>query len=406
MAGFILFDDTRWEQLLPLTFTRPVAELHIGMESMTSRWKHFLGTEVSFLCENYLSEKYAASFTEDNIYVNGGIVADQDLAEKIHSLKENEVLIKNGELLAIRSNDKYFSRFSLLEHAKMFSAIEYTGEYISISRTWHIFQHNDTVLRQDFFRLTKGRNSQNISSGNTLIGDNIFVEEGAVVEAATINSKTGPVYISKHAEVMEGALIRGSFAMGESSIIKMGAKIYGGTSIGMHCRIGGEINNAVMFNYSNKGHDGYLGNSVIGEWCNLGADTNNSNLKNTYAEVKLWDYASQKFILTGLQFCGLIMGDHSKCGINTMFNTGTVVGVSSNIFGDGFPRNFIPSFSWGGANGFSTYKVKDALVVAREVMKRRNLELTDTEIKILTTVYGLSEKYRKGELIFFKKIHV
>ncbi|HRG86928.1 MAG TPA: glucose-1-phosphate thymidylyltransferase, partial [Chitinophagales bacterium] len=226
---------------------------------------------------------------------------------------------------------------------------------------------------------------------------------GAKVEAATINTNAGPVYISNDAEIMEGSLIRGPFALGKHSTVKMGAKIYGATTVGPHCKVGGEVNNVIFQSYSNKGHDGFLGNSVIGEWCNLGADTNSSNLKNNYAEVKIWDYQTQKFIPTGLQFCGLIMGDHSKCGINTMFNTGTVVGVNANIFGDGFPRNFIPSFSWGGAAGFVTYKLSDAMIVAKDVMARRTVTLAEADKKILTTIYELSEKYRKGQLIFLHK---
>ncbi|MBC8048446.1 MAG: GlmU family protein [Fimbriimonadaceae bacterium] len=403
MSNFVLFDDNRWEQLLPLTFTKPVAALRIGIDTITEKWNYYLQTKISYLTQNYLSEKFAAYFTEDNIYVNGGVIANKNLANTIQNLKSSSVLIKDGEILAFRSSEKYFSTHSLLEHARSFSAIEFEENIISIFRPWHLFQFNDSVLKKDFERITKGKSSQKLSSTNTLIGENIFIEEGAIVEAAIINTNKGPVYIGKDVEIMEGCMLRGSIAIGKGSVIKMGAKIYGATTIGTHCKIGGEVNNAVIQNYSNKAHEGYLGNAVLGEWCNLGADTNNSNLKNTYAEVKLWDYATQKFINTGLQFCGLIMGDHSKCGINTMFNTGTVVGVSSNIFGDGYPRNFIPSYSWGGASGFTTYKLKDALLVAEIVMKRKEIILSEADKNILTTVYALSERHRKGELIFMRK---
>ncbi len=403
MSNFILFDDKRWQQLLPLTFTRTIADLRIGIDTIREKWIDSLQTNISYLTETYLSEKFPANYTEDNIYIFGGLIPDTKICAAINDLKTGEVLMQNNEILVLRSSEKYFSGMSLTEHAKTFTVVNYNENIICISRTWHLFVNNDAVLRDDFDRLTKNKKSQTVSATNTSIGNAVFIEEGAIVEGCIINSKTGPVYIGKNAEIMEGSMLRGPLAIGEFSVIKMGAKIYGATTIGPHCKVGGEINNSIITGYSNKAHDGFLGNSVIGEWCNLGADTNNSNLKNNYAEVKLWDYVTQRFFDTGLQFCGLIMGDHSKCGINTMFNTGTVVGVNSNIFGDGFPRNFIPSYSWGGAKGFDTYKLKDALAVAKEVMQRRNLELNNIDIKILTSIYELSEKYRKGQLIFIHK---
>lgn len=403
MNNFILFDDKRWRTLLPLTFTRPVAELRIGIDTIREKWEAVLKTSCSYLCETYLSVKYSSTYTANDFYIYGGVIPDENILAAILQLKSGEQLIKDGALIALRSSENYFSGAALSEHGKSFSTINYNAELTIISNLWHIFQFNDKVLRDDFKRLTANRQSQQLSSTNTLIGDQIFVEQGVKLEACIINSQTGPIYISKNVEVMEGSMLRGPLFIGEHSVIKMGAKIYGGTTIGPHCRVGGEVSNVVFIGYSNKGHDGFLGNSVIGEWCNIGADSNNSNLKNNYAEVKLWDYFEQKFIPTGLQFCGLIMGDHSKCGINTMFNTGTVLGVSANVFGDGFPRNFIPSYSWGGAKGFVTYKLKDALEVAKEVMKRRSIELNATEINILTTIYELSEKYRKGQLIFLHR---
>ncbi len=399
----ILFDDKRWQQLLPLTFTRPIADLRIGIDTIRQKLEAMLPGDYAWLCEPYLSSKFPITYGSDNLYIYGGCIPDKNIIAAINNLKSNQALVKNDELIAVRSNEKYFSGMSLSEHVAALEKIEYKADVISISRTWHLFQYNDAVLRADFERLTAGKKSQDITGNNTIIGNQIFVEPGARVEAAIINTTTGPVYISNDAEIMEGAMIRGPFALGKHSTIKMGAKIYGATTIGPHCKVGGEVNNSVFQSYSNKAHDGFIGNSVIGSWCNLGADTNNSNLKNNYAEVKLWDYQTQKFIPTGLQFCGLIMGDHSKCGINTMFNTGTVVGVNANIFGDGFPRNFIPSFSWGGAAGFVTYKLSDAMAVAIEVMQRRSIQLSDADKKILTTVYELSEKYRKGQLIFIHR---
>jgi UDP-N-acetylglucosamine diphosphorylase/glucosamine-1-phosphate N-acetyltransferase len=399
----ILFDDKRWQQLLPLTFTRPVAELRIGIDLIREKWEASLNGDYSWLCEPYLAGKYPVQYGNDNLYIYGGTIPDATLLNAISQLKTNEVLMASNEVIAVRSSEHYFSGMSLCEHAAALTPVLYNNPIISITRPWHLFQYNDEVLRADFDRKTAGRKSQDISGSNTIIGNQIFVEPGAKVEAAIINTNAGPVYIGNDAEIMEGSMIRGPFALGKHSTIKMGAKIYGATTIGPHCKVGGEVNNSVFQSYSNKAHDGFIGNSVIGEWCNIGADSNNSNLKNNYAEVKLWDYQTQKFIPTGLQFCGLIMGDHSKCGINTMFNTGTVVGVNANIFGDGFPRNFIPSYSWGGAAGFVTYKLSDAMLVAVEVLKRRSLTLSEADKKIMTTIYELSEKYRKGQLIFLHK---
>ncbi|MEO1714969.1 MAG: glucose-1-phosphate thymidylyltransferase, partial [Bacteroidota bacterium] len=262
-----------------------------------------------------------------------------------------------------------------------------------------IFSQNGAALRSDYEKLTRNRLSEALPESNTLIGpkNQLFIEPGASVEGAILNTKTGPIYIGKDAAVMEGAIIRGPFALGNNGVVKLGAKVYGPTTIGPFAKIGGEVNNSVLFGYSNKGHDGFLGNSVIGEWCNLGADTNNSNLKNNYAEVRAWNYKLEGFIPTGLQFCGLIMGDHSKCGINTMFNTGTVVGVSANIFGAGFPRNFVPSFTWGGPSGMSTYRVKKAFETAERVMVRRKKELDKVERDILEHVFRISSTYRRWE---------
>lgn len=399
----ILFDDKRWQQLLPLTFTKPTAALRIGIGTIREKWERQMPADYAWLSEPYLQQKFPVNYGTDNLYIYGGVLPNEKFISALQSLNNNEALLFDNDVVAVRSNDKYFSGMSLVENAKNLKLIAFTHKLLCITRPWQLFQFNDEVLRYDYSIVTANRKSQEISSSNTLIGKDIFIEPGARIEASIINTQTGPVYIGSDAEIMEGSMIRGPFALGKHAQIKMGSKIYGATTIGPYCKVGGEVNNSVFIGYSSKAHDGFVGNSVIGEWCNLGADTNSSNLKNNYAEVKLWDYPAQKFINTGLQFCGLIMGDHSKCGINTMFNTGTVVGVNANIFGDGFPRNFIPSYSWGGASGFVTYKLSDALLVAKEVMKRRNLELGDVDKRILTTVYELSEKYRKGQLIFLHK---
>jgi UDP-N-acetylglucosamine diphosphorylase/glucosamine-1-phosphate N-acetyltransferase len=265
-----------------------------------------------------------------------------------------------------------------------------------VNRPAHLFGLAGEEIRRDFATLTEGRTSQPLSATNTLIGDSqdLFIEEGAEIEAAVLNVKTGPIYIGKNAKVLEGAMLRGPISLGEDSILKMGAKVYGPTSFGPQCKAGGEINNVSFQGNSNKGHDGFLGNAAIGQWCNIGADTNASNLKNDYSEIKVWSYPEGRFAKTGLTFHGLVMGDHSKAGINTMFNTGTVIGVSANVFGEGFPRNFIPSFSWGGSNGFQTYRTDKATATAERVMARRDRKLSDADRAMLQAVFEETQKYR------------
>ncbi|KXK43939.1 MAG: nucleotidyl transferase [Bacteroidetes bacterium OLB11] len=296
--------------------------------------------------------------------------------------------------MAARLEQSIASKFQVETIPQDCTLIEYDKEVMQLNHLWDIFSFNDKALRQDYERITNGRESQSLSHTNTLIGHQIFIEEGAYVEGAIINSNTGPVYIGRNAEVMEGCVIRGPFAMGEHAVLKMGAKIYGATTLGPGCKVGGEVNNSVMIANSNKAHDGFLGNSVIGEWCNLGADSNNSNLKNNYEEVKLWSESQKSFVKTGLQFCGLIMGDHSKCGINTMFNTGTVVGFSCNIFGAGFPRNFIPSYSWGSASGMAEYQLKKAIDTARRVFARRKIEFDNIEERLFQYIFDASAEQR------------
>ena len=283
-----------------------------------------------------------------------------------------------------------------LEQAQTLNSIEYQGDYLLLEHPWELFSKNKEILAYDFDLLTRDRVSQSLSDTNTVLGDRdqIFLEEGARVECSILNTQDGPIYIGKNAQIMEGCIVRGGMALCDHAILKMGAKIYGASTFGPYCKVGGEVNNAVLMAYSNKGHEGFLGNSVLGEWCNLGADTNTSNLKNNYAPVRLWNYATEGFAKTGLQFCGLMMGDHSKAGINTMFNTGTVVGVSANIFGSGFPRNFMPSFSWGGASGYTEYKTNKAFETARAMMARRGVEFDEAEQSILEEVFQQTEKYR------------
>jgi UDP-N-acetylglucosamine diphosphorylase/glucosamine-1-phosphate N-acetyltransferase len=329
------------------------------------------------------------------VFINGSICPNSGLISEINELKSGQVLVKNNNIIAFTG--ALFT--DLTNISEKFKVIEsQTDDLIHIKHSYDIFSLNDKALREDFNFLTAGRKSQPLSATNQVISpENVFLEEGAIVECSILNASTGPIYIAANAEVMEGCKIRGPFALCEHAGLKMDAKIYGATTVGPHCKVGGEVNNAVFFAYSNKGHDGFVGNSVIAEWVNMGADTNNSNLKNTYDEVKLWNYVSQKFEKTGLTFCGLIMADHAKCGINTMFNTGTVVGVGANIFGAGFPRNYIPDFAWGGSQGFETFVLNKFFKTAQSVLKRRNIELTEDDKNILTQVYNQTQAYRNWD---------
>ncbi len=389
----ILFDGDRRTALLPFTYTRPVADIRTGILTLKEKWEQRIGSPVGYLTEPYLQEKFPLEAGPDNLLIKGSLLADENLAKAVTALASGEALYSQEELLAYRSPHVDVPQTDLNSYRR----IQYPHPVREIRNTWDIFSMNGIALEADFELLTRGRTSAPISETNRLVGrERIFLEEGATVEHSMLNATSGPIYIGRDATVMEGCLIRGGFALGEHGVVKMGAKIYGPTSAGPYCKIGGEINNSVLFGYSNKGHDGFLGNSVLGEWCNLGADTNNSNLKNNYAKVRLWNYASGRFDQTGLQFCGLIMGDHSKSAINTMFNTGTVVGVNCNIFATGFPRNFIPSFSWGGTSGFSTYLPKKAFEAAEVAMERRNVAFTEADRKILLHVFDESGNYRNS----------
>lgn len=373
-----LFDDAGREDLFPLALSRSCADFRWGILTIKEKWGHELGTSVHLKTENYLQPLYGNY--SNTLFVNSRLLPNQEVIESIANLQDGDALYTDGEiLLALKGNSEL-------------RKIKFKGNVVMLNQLWEIFQFNHREIEADFRRVTNGRQSQKISNTNRIIGSNlVFLEEGARAECAIFNTEEGPIYLAKDSEVMEGAMIRGPFALGEHSQIKMGARIYSGSSFGPHCKVGGEVSNSVIFGYSNKGHEGFLGNSVLGEWCNLGADTNNSNLKNNYEQVRLWNYRKKSFVKTGLQFCGLIMGDHSKSGINTMFNTGTLVGFSSNIFGSGFPRNYIPSFTWGGASGMDTYALPKALQTAERVMARRGVQLQE----IHKEIFGFILEYDK-----------
>lgn len=389
--NYILFDGSVRDALLPFTYTRPVADIRIGILTVREKWERYLGNTTTTITEEYLSAKYPMVELEENVMINASFLPDQELVNHIKDLKKEQAIVIGDEIVAFYSQDTQeevdFSTYEI---------IVYEGEALRIEHTWDIFAKNGEALDNDFNFITEGRTSAPISDTNTVFHpERIFIEEGAKVECSILNATNGPIYIGRDAEVMEGSIIRGGFALCDNAIVKMGAKIYGATTIGPYSKVGGELNNVVLFGYSNKGHDGFLGNSVLGEWCNLGADTNTSNLKNNYAPVRLWSYEMESFAKTGLQFCGLMMGDHSKCGINMMFNTGTVVGVSANIFGTGYPRNFVPGFSWGGASGFTSYLPKKAFDTARAMMARKGIEFDEKEEAILNHIFEETKKWRK-----------
>ena len=417
--NYILFDDPLIRKsLLPLTFTRPVAALRIGILTIAEKWEKYIN-RVSFLTENYLQKKFPLNLNDESILINGAVCPNERLFNKIQNLKHGQSLVKDKITIAIKFKSKQISDIkSVIRDSKSLSASRlrqaglpaeasaqageiYKEDVCIIKQPLDIFENNGEEIRNDFEIITKASSTANKGSNkitdkftiryNT---DNIFVEEGAIVKAAILNAENGPIYIGKNAQIHEGAIIKGPFALCEGAHVNMGGKMREDTTIGPYSKVGGEVINSVIIGYSNKAHDGFMGNTVIGEWCNLGADTNTSNLKNNYSNVKIWNYDKRTFVNTGRQFCGLIMGDHSKCGINTMFNTGTIVGVSANIFGAGFPRNFIPSFSWGGTGGFTTYQLNKACEVAEIVMKRRDIVFDETERLILKEVFEMTKAYR------------
>lgn len=389
--NYILFDSDVRTALLPFTYTRPVADIRIGILTIREKWEKYLGLTTTTITAAHLEEKYPMVEMEENILLNASFCPTAALVAKVKKLAKNEAIFQGEDVIAFHTTDEQEE-----VNFDSYTQIEFEEELIQIKNTCDIFTFNGAAIQQDFELVTEDRTSEPIPEGVQVLNkENIFIEEGAEILFATLNASEGPIYIGRDAQIMEGASIRGPFAMGANAVLKMGAKIYKDTTLGPYCKVGGEVNNAVIFGYSSKGHDGYLGNSVIGEWCNIGAGTSTSNLKNNYAEVKLWEYETGRFAKTGLQFCGLMMGDHSKCAINTMFNTGTVVGVSANIFGSGFPRNFIPSYSWGGAAGFVTFQMNKVYEVVTAVLQRKKLPFEEMDKKILDCVFEETKQYRK-----------
>lgn len=392
----ILFDDSSRYSLLPFTHTRPVADIRCGIMTMRERWEHFTKTQTGTLTLTYLQEVYPLNAGEDNLYINGSIFANIELYNTILQLKAGQQLVKDGMIIAARVAGVELIFTGDLRINTEMEDIHYEGDIDRLKNTWDIFSKNEQAIIADFQLITAGRTSQPVPEGVTVTGkEKLFIEEGGVINAGCIiNASTGPIYIGRKAEILEGVMMRGPIAICEGAVVKMGAKLYKDTTIGPGCKVGGEISNAVFFANSNKGHDGYLGNAVIGEWCNLGADTNCSNLKNNYDKIKIWDEHSFKSVQTGLTFCGLLMADHSKCAINTMFNTGTVVGVSANIFGGGFPEKFVPSFTWGGSEGITSYQLNRAMDTANRMMERRGRYLSPEELKMYEHIFTITQEQR------------
>ncbi|MFV0144851.1 GlmU family protein [Empedobacter falsenii] len=380
--NIILFDGEEWENLLPLTFTKPVASLRMGVLSFAERWEKILNSSISYKTQHYLEEKFSTHLQSENIFINPSFFPTKELIQAIKNIELNTSIVFKNQLVAVRTTEAVPTITT--------KTIE-LDQIIHIKNSWDLFTYNFQAIEFDYDLLTEGRKSQPISQTNQVLhAERIFLEEGAKVEFSILNASEGPIYIGKDAEIMEGSMIRGGLALCEHAKINMGAKIYSGCTIGPFCKVGGELNNAILMAYSNKGHDGFLGNAVIGEWCNLGADTNNSNLKNNYAEVKLWSYKEARFVKTGLQFCGLIMGDYAKSAINTQFNTGTVVGVCANVFQSGFPPNMIKHYSWGGQSDAPIFSFERACEAAEKMMERRKVEFTSTDEKILKHIFNLN----------------
>ena len=389
--NIILFDEKdNWTDLLPISFTRPIADIRIGILTIAEKWQHLLPeARISYKPADYLTVKFATEETGDDIIILSNILPDADLAARIAALQHGEALIAAGKMIALRGTLQQFE-------ASQRSADITVDDVDSIVWLYDIFLKNDAQLRADFDIITRGRTSAPIDDSCTVIGsrDQIFIEEGATVQGATLNTLGGPIYIGKDATIMEGSCIRAPFAACTHAQVNMAAKICGATTLGPHCKVGGELNNVVMIGYSNKAHDGFLGNAVVGEWCNIGAGTNASNLKNDYTEIKLWNYRTHRFLKTGLQFCGLILGDHSKIGINCMLNTATVIGVGVNIHGAGFPRAFVASFLEGGSAGYTDVSVAKFFDIAKRMMARRGITLSDSDKEIFESIYAIADNYK------------
>ncbi len=402
MTNYILFDDDSWEQLLPLSFTRPVCELRVGILTLRKKWEVRLNAKLSHITQDYLADKYPLHIGQDNVIINGSLLANDFIAKLIMELDPNDALLYQGDLLAARISKTQFEKLFKKDQIDQLNGIELNDTpIVKINRLTDLFQLNDMAIREDFELLTKDPDKKSAIANNTCnisAARQIYIHPTAKVKYCTLNAENGPIYIGPKAEIMEGAMIRGPVALCQAAQVKMGATIYGATTIGPYCKVGGEVKNVIFHSYSNKAHQGYLGDAYIGQWCNLGANTNASNLKNNYSPIRLWSYPDNAYINTQEQFCGLLMADHSKSGINTMFNTGTVVGVGANIFGADYPPKFIPSFSWGGAKKLQTQLLDKMLETAQRVTQRRKIDWTNQDQQIIKHIFEQTAKYRHWEI--------
>ncbi|HKK77665.1 MAG TPA: GlmU family protein [Saprospiraceae bacterium] len=400
MANIILFDNEISEHLLPLTFTKPICELRVGILTIREKWEKWLKAPAFHITRDYLAGKYGMDYSDVNYVINGSVLPSEQLCALIRQMDDNEAYLRGDELIVAKVGVGQLDKLIKDEEIDELVGINLQGtRYSKIDRLWDLYQLNAQEIQSDFNLLSRGRSSQDISDSNRIIGDpkHIFVEKGVSMEGVSLNTQGGPIYLGEGAEIMEGSTLRGPLAIGEQAKVMMGTRIYGGTSVGPHCKAGGEINNSILQAYSNKQHDGFLGHSVIGEWCNIGANTVTSNLKNNYEEVKLWNYKEERFVATGSQFCGLIMGDHAKTGINTMLNTGTIIGVGANVFGAGYPRTFIPSFALGGPHGYKTFQIDKAFQMMERMMARRDVKFTAEDRLITMRVFEDTAKHRRWE---------
>ena len=398
MTRITLYDPAHRDDLLPLVFARPVASVRCGILTLAEKWRqYFPEATIDFAAPDYLSSSFELYQGGVTTFIDGSVLPNPELVAELRKLSSGQALISARTQVA-RVGESLEEVHAYDPDAPVTSnQVFVLDEPVQrLTRPADVFTFNGEQIEVDFRTLTAGRTSQPIPAGVTVVGPakNLFLSPGAVIEPSIIVCEEGPVYLGENAKVLAGSLLRGPLALCRDSLVKMGAKVYNRTTVGPNCKVGGEINNVVFYANSNKGHDGFLGNAVIGEWCNIGADTNASNLKNDYGEVRVWNYPARRFQPTGLQFHGLVMGDHSKAGINTMFNTGTVVGFSANVFGEGFPRPYIPSFSWGGAGGFQTYRLDKALATAERVLVRRGQTLTDDHRRLFQTIYERTEAFR------------
>lgn len=382
--AIVLFDSVNRKALFPLTKTRSVAHLRMGICTMAERWQQLTGMSVYVHTEAYLQDLYGRPDTGEHVWIDAAVVPTPDLVDKIQGVSNGSCWADEKGLIVGKTSIA-FTDFNAAQSIQPFTLIHDHPLAERMEYPWQLMQWNDRMLRFDFERITHGRKSAAISSTNKTTGaDQIFLEEGVRMEHCIINASAGPVYIGRGAEIMEGTAIRGPFAMGEGSVVKMNSRIYGATTLGPFCMGGGEIKNSIMMGYSNKAHDGYMGDSIIGEWCNWGAGTSNSNLKNTAGMIKVWNEAANHYLDAGYK-CGVIMGDYSRTAINSSINTGSVIGVSSNVFGEGLLPNIVPDFSWG-CKGVK-YRMDKVCTDIDNWKKLKNAALTEAEKNILLQLH-------------------